>query len=1006
MGVQLPEKLRALLVGSPLEAPALRLVEKSSEILLDNKTPFFPAYTDHGREHVDRVLAAAIRLIPEEVWSKGLLGPADAAILICASCLHDLGLHVREEGFLELISESSGFRPLPWFDRASSERAADRPWSVLWQSFRKEARHFTVSQLDSLLGPQNEGVPAVAYGDADTHPALWTEADRLLVGEFLRRHHARLSHEIAIYGFPGAGTVFPAFGQELPDMADAIGATARSHGEDLRTAVAYLDYRHAGTRRPAGALLPYLMGILRIADYFQLDSDRAPLLLLRMKHPQSRQSIDEWAKHRSIASISWDHKDPAAFYVEVSAAHGLRTHLQLRELFVELQHELDATTGVLSELYALAQFSTLRLARQRIRTNLDEPALHDRLPFIPRRATLRSAEDLFRLVTRDLYGGNPVVAGRELLQNAADAMAERRHWEARNDHVLNDSEFRGQSTDVVIEIIENAEEEFLLRIADRGIGMTPELLIDYFLTAGASHGGARSDATDTDGQNTVEVRKAGRFGVGVFAAFLLGSEVRVKTRHLEAERGISLVARLDDDLVELDWCELPFGSEITVPIAQGRLTASNLGERPYYDEEFNSDPKPNLFLSNTSKYFKLRSPSVSYQIRSPNSTERLRLESDTVPTPGQRLPDGWRTVSTERFDAILWRVPPDDWGQGEHRLVTGQFGAVTHNGIRICRPDSRSHDDERSAYGWAMDATRQLIGTPDLAVFDRRHRLGLSLTRYHLTEPNLPFERELLESIGEDILARAITLGTRQHPLADEYGLWPILGRSHWLPLMPDLVGRYASDEIYVLWTLGGSGSKASGHFISDKLRASDWTRMPFRAVVGLTIANFGDTTLEQRGWQLNLDTFAGDTQWFGQLLKRDAVSLVAVRHNAFLKRGRKNDTWRAIRGSLGSGFSTYWSDVEATHSTTEKHLLSVAREMVPMIKDEVFAITAFSRPKRVAEDFGHPLATAWMSMLDGGVARDERARRAQKDALIKQHPRLRVPVNKWSRLARRQATK
>jgi molecular chaperone HtpG len=86
--------------------------------------------------------------------------------------------------------------------------------------------------------------------------------------ESFSRHHARLSHEIALYGFPGvdAGT-FPVLADLLPDLENAIGVVARSHNESLRLMLEYLDYLQPGSRRPSGALLPYLMGVLRIADY-------------------------------------------------------------------------------------------------------------------------------------------------------------------------------------------------------------------------------------------------------------------------------------------------------------------------------------------------------------------------------------------------------------------------------------------------------------------------------------------------------------------------------------------------------------------------------------------------------------------------------------------------------------------------------------------------------------------------------------------------------------------
>jgi molecular chaperone HtpG len=57
--IELPRPLRLQLKGSALEAPIRLLADPVGEIVTDNKLPFFPDYTDHGAEHLDRVLHSA-----------------------------------------------------------------------------------------------------------------------------------------------------------------------------------------------------------------------------------------------------------------------------------------------------------------------------------------------------------------------------------------------------------------------------------------------------------------------------------------------------------------------------------------------------------------------------------------------------------------------------------------------------------------------------------------------------------------------------------------------------------------------------------------------------------------------------------------------------------------------------------------------------------------------------------------------------------------------------------
>jgi hypothetical protein len=60
----------------------------------------------------------------------------------------------------------------------------DRTWSSLWEDFRAEALRFSTEQNIGLFGEQ-EPVPPPSLDN----PNKWTKQQRMLVGEFIRRHH-------------------------------------------------------------------------------------------------------------------------------------------------------------------------------------------------------------------------------------------------------------------------------------------------------------------------------------------------------------------------------------------------------------------------------------------------------------------------------------------------------------------------------------------------------------------------------------------------------------------------------------------------------------------------------------------------------------------------------------------------------------------------------------------------------------------------------------------------
>ena len=155
--------------------------------------------------------------------------------------------------------------------------------------------------------------------------------------------------------------------------------------------------------------------------------------------------------------------------------------------------------------------------------------------YVPERIELTVARpDLLKLLVGPLYGNMPSVGVRELLQNSVDAVRERQSLQRRHPE-LDSTALIDQGHDVEISLTEDSPlGPFWLTVSDRGSGMSVEIIRDYFLTAGASF--RNSDAWkrefETDDHPRSQVLRSGRFGVGMLAAFLLGSRIQVATRHI------------------------------------------------------------------------------------------------------------------------------------------------------------------------------------------------------------------------------------------------------------------------------------------------------------------------------------------------------------------------------------------------------------------------------------------------------------------------------------------
>lgn len=761
--IDFPKPLKQLLEDSDLQAPIRAFADRTGEILADNKLPFFPDYTDHGTDHINRVLKTEVELVPKSIWANSkkdseprLLSDADAAVIIGATLLHDIAMHLRASGFRELVSVDSRFQALSWFKESHEGHSADRPWHELWEDYRREARRFSQRELGNIIG--EESARSWKFHDLPQDTGEWEGNHRLIIGEFIRRHHARLAHEIAIYGFPGLPVgsgegQFPAMGKEeghpLMRLADLIGLSARSHWLSLRVCKSYLEASplYPGTPRPMGTAIFYPMALLRVADYLQIDRQRAPAVLLQLRNPQSPVSVQEWKKHRAVQNIG-----PAIAsrgkMITVSNDLSLTVYLQLRELLAGLQAEMDHSTAVLDEVYGTLTelgLNQLNLATRRVYSNLQSPAFRDSLPYVPDRTGFTADPNLLTLLVEPLYGKQPSVGVRELMQNAADAVCELEAWCAAHGVKAESLELPELDGDVLIEFIKREDGTWFLRSQDRGIGMTSDTIQNYFLRAGASFRRSAEWAKEfLDESGRSRVIRAGRFGIGAFAVFLLGSSFRLWTRHVAADKsmGYLIEASANSQLIEIKRAGgLTIGTTIEIELSNEAVSGLSLEPK----ESLSYDgpaPQTDWFCWDWPKI-------VKRVIRGPN-TELLAQEFHS-PIRKSKLPPEWSVIYPAGFDAVYWTFSDGP--------------SLSCNGLKIANPGSF----HVRAFRWPE---RAQLDRPCVAVLDSAANLPLTTQRYKLSQENVPFVDELVREVTISFIAHALVCGptSRAEALSFQYG--------------------------------------------------------------------------------------------------------------------------------------------------------------------------------------------------------------------------------------------
>jgi hypothetical protein len=292
---------------------------------------------------------------------------------------------------------------------------------------------------------------------------------------------------------------------------------------------------------------------------------------------------------------------------------------------------------------------------------------------------------------------------------------------------------------VIIGLTKKEDSTKWIEVSDRGIGMTVDTVLNYYLKAGASFRNSdawRQQHEDEHGHS--RILRSGRFGIGVLAGFLLGNEIRVSTRHITSERaeGISFSCRLTDDIIELHHIYRPVGTTISIQVSDAIY--SNLLNL----SESKSASKTNATMDGATSWdwYCLDEPSV-HRILLPEG--KYLQQRYSIPSASSRLPPEWRRLPNSDFDEIHW---------------SNQDNApnLVCNGIVINRDNATNQ---------LSDSKWLSFRKPKISIFDSSGKLPINLQRTELTSTPLRFEDDLLKEVCRDFLAYLIVNAPTKPPL-------------------------------------------------------------------------------------------------------------------------------------------------------------------------------------------------------------------------------------------------
>jgi hypothetical protein len=357
------------------------------------------------------------------------------------------------------------------------------------------------------------------------------DVEQVALAELLRQLHAVQAERLCELSWQDRRTDTQYFLIHDPDLRAAfgsvIGRIAHSHWWEVSELQGRFPSKLGAPAGfpPSWTIDPLKLAcILRVADAMHLDSRRAPGFLRALRKPSVPSKI-HWIFQEKLhkpqlrsdrlvytSGSSFSLTDAPAWWLCFETLQMVDRELrQVDALLSDLSYPRFAAVGVLG-----ADDAT------RIAAHIPPSGWE---PLDARVAVSDVAGIVETLGGHQLYGNDPKVPLRELIQNASDAIRARRLV----DHLAPDA---GQIT---VRLGRDLSGDWV-QVSDDGIGMSPYVMTKALLDFGKSYWGTAAMREEWPGLLAAGFEATGRYGVGFFSVFMWGNRVRVTSRRASDAR--------------------------------------------------------------------------------------------------------------------------------------------------------------------------------------------------------------------------------------------------------------------------------------------------------------------------------------------------------------------------------------------------------------------------------------------------------------------------------------
>jgi hypothetical protein len=590
-------------------------------------------FTMHDSKHSLKVAHLMWHILKPDRRER--LTPSEIALLVLSAYLHDLGMALSPKQREERLS----------------------PESDLWQHL--EIDENLKNSIINLKEQTTDSQLPETKRDRARHKLQQAE-EVLLCQDLRERHASRERYEELLIQLQGFHNADPS---KLPDVESCLsfdGDSFRdklidicvSHGQDLDFLLGNDETNIERPRFPRDytigssiADLHMVAAALRLADILDFDRERTPsvlfyYLLPTTLAPHDDKSLIEWSKHMTISN--WQIEEDAVVFRGHCKSHIIHHTVVL--FCNDIENEIKST----QDTFLIRKTDFPFNLPKSVQTKIEQHGY----TYMPYKFELDDHR-VYELLMGGAIYDNPLVATRELVQNAVDACklrdAQKRLYEP--EAIPNTT---NRITVRYEEPTDQCQQPKLTTI-DTGTGMDKWILENYFLKVGRSYYNS-SDFNKIRFQlrtksEELDFAPISEFGIGFLSCFLISDRLQVTTAMWESIRGDTIKRTLIIDgptrLIRIseqknEGLDRFKGTSVTLYLSRGS------------DENKNKPPRWNEIK----EYLKNICLDLPYRL----NLEHLSSEGHITKESIDRIP--LSVQLPQQFESMAVRIPVDDQESG------------------------------------------------------------------------------------------------------------------------------------------------------------------------------------------------------------------------------------------------------------------------------------------------------------------------------------------------------